>query len=469
MGGFLPLLEAFAAFALTMVALTTAVSTILGVLQRIVRFRSAGMRRQLIFFFRNSLKTLLYPPTEPTSAQKWEEMNAELKQFLVDVSFQPSPNPPDPNSKEDPRLGSAILPERIPGDVLVRMAHWWKLWRSLKLSVDTLPPDEFVTRLKTSHVYAARIAPLGPEVAETRVADLKARFIADGQAATDRFARSCRTATVIIGFVLAFGFNVDAFMILGRYLTDPKLTADVLQQQAEIINKAQTTEVTVQKTGANADEAKLDAAAKALQEAADAVKQAGTNAVNSQFEEIQKRAKAVHEAAQVVGENMKDASEAVTMAAQSANALRATLSDLSAAFPIGWTLYPACTSQSTDARCITAFRGAKMALKDGLHGLWWIFCNDPAGFWRWFLGALTMGLMLGLGTPFWIEVVNNFLRARDLITNNRKEKPKNEAAAPTPPPAPPANPAAPPPTPPQNPANPAPPAPPAPSGGRSVF
>jgi hypothetical protein len=49
MGGFLPLMEAFAAFALTMVALTTAVSTILGIFWRVLRLRAMGMRSMLIY------------------------------------------------------------------------------------------------------------------------------------------------------------------------------------------------------------------------------------------------------------------------------------------------------------------------------------------------------------------------------------------------------------------------------------
>jgi len=422
-GGFLPLLEAFAAFALTMVALTTAVSTILGIIQRALRWRSAGMRLQLVYFFRNGVKTLLYPASAADSKQKWTELERELPQFLADLSFQPSS---DASDDEDPRLKYAVLPER-PSDRFVPIAaHWLRFWSSLKRGLDSLPPDEFVTRLKASHLYTLRIAPRGAAAADALVEELKARFIAHGQAATDRFTRASRTGTLIIGFLLAFGLNIDAYTLLGRYLTDPKLTADVLQQRATILDAADNTAITTQA----ANSGKLDEAAKTLDQAAKAIGAAGSAASQSQIEDIQKMAKALHDKAQVVAEDVQNASEAVGSAAEATTALRATLANLSDSFPIGWTLYPACTNRSTDARCITALHGRNVTFASAYQGFKWIACNDTAGFLRWFAGTLILGLMLGLGTPFWIEVVNNFLRARDLITNNRKEKPKDDDGAP---------------------------------------
>ena len=55
MGGFLPLLEAFVAFALTMAALTTVVSALVGTWNKLTRARAYGLRMQMVYFHRNEL------------------------------------------------------------------------------------------------------------------------------------------------------------------------------------------------------------------------------------------------------------------------------------------------------------------------------------------------------------------------------------------------------------------------------
>ena len=59
MNGFLPLIEAFLAFALTMLALATAVSALLGVWMRIFRWRSYGFRMSVKSIYDSQIKQRL--------------------------------------------------------------------------------------------------------------------------------------------------------------------------------------------------------------------------------------------------------------------------------------------------------------------------------------------------------------------------------------------------------------------------
>ena len=59
MDGFLPLVEAFLAFALTILALTTAVSALVGTGQRLLRWRPRVLREMVDFFYRNEVQELI--------------------------------------------------------------------------------------------------------------------------------------------------------------------------------------------------------------------------------------------------------------------------------------------------------------------------------------------------------------------------------------------------------------------------
>lgn len=96
-------------------------------------------------------------------------------------------------------------------------------------------------------------------------------------------------------------------------------------------------------------------------------------------------------------------------------------------FPVGWNLYPNCALGSTATRCVRLVNLGKVsphADETGVVAMFrnvmYVAANDFGGFSRWFLGVFITGIMAGLGAPFWMEVVNNFLRARNLMNNSRE-------------------------------------------------
>jgi hypothetical protein len=95
---------------------------------------------------------------------------------------------------------------------------------------------------------------------------------------------------------------------------------------------------------------------------------------------------------------------------------------------LGWNRYPNCRDR-LDPRCRT--RAADGA---GARAAGWFSDLAPrdAHFARWALGILLTAILLGLGSPFWVEVVNSMLRARQLIRGSGVEG----APPPTAPPLP---------------------------------
>jgi hypothetical protein len=146
---------------------------------------------------------------------------------------------------------------------------------------------------------------------------------------------------------------------------------------------------------------------------------------------------------------------------QTVTDLRTTVLSAAQSFPVGWNLYPNCAPQSPDTRCAallvrataaqrqaydaigTCGRDAAAAAQPapaaatggqpsatqapspaatesncapgGLSHVRWVASADSSGLLRWAIGLVLTILMAGLGTPFWIQVVNGFLAARNYV------------------------------------------------------
>lgn len=372
MGDVLSLIGAFIAFALTMVALTGAVSALLGIVQRTLRWRAAGLRHLIVYLYRNEIVVSLariakeHPPASRASEfeKLWDNPSEGRAQFLVDMTLLPIERPADPGT--DPRLAE------VEG----------YSWSSLACAVDALTDEEFITRMRASEVGRAIAERLPPDDAATELARFAAKFAGFGRAASESFARRSRVWTVSLGFLLAIVLNIDTFNLLARYMANPSLAAAILEQQQKILTGTP-------EGGAPASP--------------------GTGA----------------EIGKALAESQRLAVDAGR-----------TLVGLTNAFPIGWTLYPNCTAAATDPRCL-ALRDRVPApsaeTEPTRPGFWAFFASigpflgvvggvasaDPAGFLRWLAGIVVTGALLGLGTPFWVEVLNNFLRARNLIYSFR--------------------------------------------------
>ena len=107
--------------------------------------------------------------------------------------------------------------------------------------------------------------------------------------------------------------------------------------------------------------------------------------------------------------------------------IRGVTRALTTSFPIGWKRFPNCAAMdSPDVRCegrAFARRAAGAAPGTALAALVaaparWSSAlitaqtADPDAFNQWVLGVLMTGLMLGLGTPFWVQAVSTAFNLR---------------------------------------------------------
>jgi hypothetical protein len=416
MGGFLPLLEAFVAFALTMAALTTVVSALVGTWNKLTRARAYGLRMQMVYFHRNELGPTLrrlagaagagkaLAELEAGLAAKGEAGTLALAQFLVDttllpqvVDFAGGAGAGDArvtmlrNGIRQP-LWQVTGPDgftRKPFDPLQRFYRW----RSLRFALDALPAEEFTIRLAASQVGRDLRAALADDALfDATLADLTRRFAALGNAASENFRRRAHVASFVAGSVLAFGANIDTFNLLSTYMSKPELSRRLI---ADFERDAALPGVGADRGAAAAllpDPPRLDAVRTRLKEALDDPR---LGLVDAQLQkELQDRFAAVDGA---LGELRATAVEATALIIGAGNA-----------FPIGWNLYPNCGGASADLRCLALAKARPTGISDTR-------AKDPGGFHRWLLGVLVTVFLLGLGTPFWVQVINGALYARNLL------------------------------------------------------
>jgi hypothetical protein len=416
MGGFLPLLEAFVAFALTMAALTTVVSALVGTWNKLTRARAYGLRMQVVYFYRNELGPTVrrlgaaagagkaLAALDASFAGRDEASTRRLAQFLVDATLLPQvvdfagrAVSGDArvtmlrNGIKQP-LWQVTGPDgftRKPMDPVQRFYRW----RSLRFALDALPVEEFKIRLAASEIGRDLRAALQDDALfDATVDDLTRRFAALGNAASENFRRRAHVASYVAAFALAFGANIDTFNLLSTYMSKPELTRRLI---ADFERDAALPGVEADRGAARAllpDPPRLDAVRAQLKAAVDDPR---LGALDAQLQkELQGRLAAVDGA---LGELRESAVEATALIVGAGNA-----------FPIGWNLYPNCGRTSADPRCLAL-------AKDRPSGVLDTRARDPGGFYRWLIGVLVTVFLLGLGTPFWVQVINGALYARNLL------------------------------------------------------
>ena len=453
MTSFLPLIEAFLALGLTMIVLTTGVSSLSGTWERLFRSRARGMRELLRCLFLLAVKKIQAPPSSvippasgqppTTPANGWQQFEGAigetdaLLRFVGEMSLQPGTLAKIAELTKQIDGYKAALPGLVETETAEAQEEEfptplkWKIWRSLADTLDNLSDDEFKTRFKTSTIGKA-LEQADPKGFEDRVKALHEQFVAFGHAASEAFTRNARQQSIIFAVILAFCANIDAFNLLETYLANPSLTAAVIQKYEKIgANQATSTQ----------QPAKTDSAATPIQK----INELRDLAISLASKEKQKD----------IEDKANQAKEVVQASQTAYDEARQVVSNATTNFPVGWDRYPGCAEKSADPRCdgIAAARKAKEdaaqnapapaqkayktppsspasnlfpianfldPLLTPFRDIHFAFENDARRALRWSMGVLLAILMLGLGTPFWVQTVDGMLRARDLVRGGNK-------------------------------------------------
>ena len=252
MNGFAPLIEGFLAFALTMLALTTGVSAIVGAINQVRRKHARGLRDMVRLLYLREIVPLegegkpaatSGPDGTPGDALA---PGASRAKFIYDMTFMPLPVVVERLETNGPdywrnQLESA---EWLSGErwyhVLAHPRRVGRYWRSLRYSLQCLQDGEFRERLtcsdagvqlKAQRAWQAR----GLADWDALVEQLLKRFQVLGAASSETFARYSRGWCVAVGFVLAAMLNIDSLDLLNSYLTDPGLRQRVLDRSEAIM------------------------------------------------------------------------------------------------------------------------------------------------------------------------------------------------------------------------------------------
>lgn len=384
MTGFLPLVEGFLAFALTMLAFTTAVSAGVGVLHRLRRRRARGLRDMLRLLYATGIQPQLDELAEGSASGTREQRIVQRARFLAQMTLMPVPAvsgeglDPDHPLKDQvatiERLeawGGRREPRRP-----ARPIHALARWRSLRFGLDALTGDELLQRLGSSTVGRELRGKLGEEEWSSFVDGLERRFASLGAAATETFSRHSRSWSIVVGALLALWLNIDSLDLVNSYLTTPALRSQAIAQA-------------------------------------------------SRLERIDETAEG--------GQPPAGLAEEVASARRELEGIRDSLGE---SFPIGWDRFPNCTPTSADPRCsrieevlapareesLGALRGsAARSLRELGAVVGAVSAVDPSAFSQWFVGVLLTVLFLGLGTPFWVQVVDAALS----LSRTAKPKPSS--------------------------------------------
>jgi hypothetical protein len=491
MNGFAPLIEGFLAFALTMLALTTGVSAIVGAIHHLRRLHARGLRDMVRLLYLREIVSLLdgdgttkpasgsspsdasgtAPPNTltidaggrtvvvdmsapvPSAREKLGDAmeqtshsamlaplskGAQRAEFIYDMTFMPLPVVVERLETK----GKHYWREKLQSAEKLADARWyhalihWKrlirYWVSLRYSLECLQDGEFRERFASSdvgvqlqeqHAWEKRGLPNWDALVE----HLLKKFRVIGAASSETFARHSRAWCVAVGFLLAAMLNIDSLDLLNSYLTDPGLRQRVLDRSDAIL--AQETPAAVTDVGTvtapartrfDAATAQLTNAARDLSgtleimrsNAAGTERDALAKNVASQLENVAGQMKAVQ-----VGVNDLEAD--VTLAEQR---IRGVTRSLTASFPIGWKRFPNCSANdSPDVRCqgrtfahpateavapVIGLATMTAAPRRWSSVLLAAQAADPDAFNQWVVGVMLTGLLLGLGTPFWVQAVS---------------------------------------------------------------
>ena len=351
-------LEAALAFSITMLFLAMIVSTIVETAHRIFGLREAGLKLMLQQMYEDNIRPRLVSVIAGVTegAGKGPQEKAGIGEDFVEVMTRNRAPPPK------------------------RVLSLTRLTRPTRLSA--LSTMQFIQRLADTQVgqgLAAASGTVGGKTLNSTLIDLARRYEELGANASEYFARRAKLVSVIVALGIAFALNVDALGLFRAYLSDEELTASIIAQSEDIRREFQTQAAALERT---MDE---------LSPTRTSEPDAGTSGEKSETAESPAETS-------VTGSGTSEAAAdaSVRELKQASAALVEKIDDISEhGFPIGWEYFPYCAHGST--------RGLCDDVQPGMGYLGQVLV--------WLLGVLLGGLLIGLGGPFWFDVIRKLTRA----------------------------------------------------------
>jgi hypothetical protein len=250
-----------------------------------------------------------------------------------------------------------------------------RVWSGDKLG--SLSLDDFMGRLGDSD-FGDAIARIGDDVGsgaiDTVLRDIAHKFEEFGREASVYFEARARLLSVLVAFVIAWQFYVHPYDLFTTFLQNPAVVAHMIDKAPEIVEQSQKAEQ------------RLDATMQQLAQEAGTADDAGTK---QRLEEIRSNL-----------ETVKATRERV-------------IGSLAAAgVPIGWT--PKRLADAHFTRSFLLIHPAAWSLQAAASSAW----------------LLLGGLLVGLGGPFWRDLVLSLTRLRGGAATERRKAEAKDAREP---------------------------------------
>jgi hypothetical protein len=359
------IIEAALAFAVTMLVLSIVCSALVETIHRIFGMRQAGYRKMLGEFFDHVLK-----PYEPS--QNKEEFQAGMSSLRCQLWTASS-------------VKEASRPKTCRGETTTTSRK--KIYHSpFDRGLSGQTTAGFMEKLGTSQVGKDIVSKVkaargkhGDKEEEVRQAidrtlqDIAQKFEVFGQEASASFQQRARLLSVLVAIVLAFVLHVDALDLFGTLARDSNSRAAVLATQDEALKWVKRAEAELSK-----------------------VQNGGPTSPDA-----------------------KTASEDIKAAMEKLRKAESHLRDLGV--PIGWTenriIQAGFWPWPSWDRCEAPYQRPTSlengGCKDGQTKVAGIPPGVPTDL-RVCLGLLLGGLLIGLGAPFWTDLIRNLTGVRDV-------------------------------------------------------
>lgn len=358
----LDILQAFLAFAATMLALSTIVTTILEIISRLAGRRSRIFVRLLEVIYNDVVDPLVQKNND-------DRLQAEDVSTFVKSITQ---NPLQFHKESSLKL---TKPFRL-------------LLKKLGAEdSDKVPASELLRRIFKNPEIMAALKGKSEEEIRAIIDDIEDKYDELCAASREYLKNSSRITSLLIGILLALSINIDAHRLLTYYIDNP-LTAKKIAAQAETHATAHETHQTA-----------LNAAMASLNEkkiAAAAAKEAGDADATAKASEAAQAEK-----------------QAVSMQ-QTVDAARKKLDTLRAeGIPIGADFFPHCYWNGTD-NCKESWVMEPTA-QDAMTLLKAVFIIQYSDLVGWIFWAIFTGILIGLGGPFWYDAVRGAMHVAQLL------------------------------------------------------
>jgi hypothetical protein len=273
---FMPLLDSALAFAITMLALSLACSAAVELIHRILKMRQAGFKYMLDQMFDQVLSKYVEPAMKKAVAEtdkaylaKVEEkalkdpvkdasaiaqLEAEAKKLIEGFDVTAELKKAKDAFVERMRANRAPMRDGPYADltgsstVVPENSRGLRVWGGRELT--ELSPVGFMERLGTMDI-GTKVASAADNL-DAALKDIAQKFEALGKDAADYFEGRARLISVVVAVVFAFVVHVDAVDMYTTFLQNPNTTAAVIAQSQATIAKYQSMQEVAGKPAASA-------------------------------------------------------------------------------------------------------------------------------------------------------------------------------------------------------------------------